>query len=169
MKDFRDLVQSTFWSEDHLAKLSRSQASEKDLRIQEGTSCLHTLRSLTVSGLDGLSTKMYPVSSAVTKEGTLEPSSGRWGNWGISTPTGCWTLNGSEHTVFHGQSRSDEGVCSLSDILERSTVPPRYFLSSKACAGILRRAEKRGKALPPLLLQALQQVTTLAEVPSPAK
>ncbi len=60
-------------------------------------------------------------------------------------------------------------VCSLSDILERSTVPPRYFLSSKACAGILRRAEKRGKALPPLLLQALQQVTTLAEVPSPAK
>jgi hypothetical protein len=31
-------------------------------------------------------------------------------------------------------------------------------LSSKACAGILRRAEKRGKELPPLLLEALMQV-----------
>lgn len=36
-------------------------------------------------------------------------------------------------------------------------MPPRYYLSAKACAGILRRAEKRGKELPPLLKHALMQ------------
>jgi hypothetical protein len=49
-------------------------------------------------------------------------------------------------------------VCSLSQVLEQGSIPQRFFLSSRACAGILRRAEKRGKALPPQLLQALQTV-----------
>jgi hypothetical protein len=49
-------------------------------------------------------------------------------------------------------------VCSLSDILETGTVPQRFFLSSTACKGILRRAEKRGKELPPQLLTALRSV-----------
>jgi hypothetical protein len=57
-----------------------------------------------------------------------------------------------------GLSLSDEGVCSLSDILETGDVPQRYFLSAKACMGILRRAEKRGKELPPQLARALQVV-----------
>jgi hypothetical protein len=37
-------------------------------------------------------------------------------------------------------------------------VPTRYYLSSKAAEGILRRAERRGKILPDLLRQALIQV-----------
>jgi hypothetical protein len=41
--------------------------------------------------------------------------------------------------------------------LEVGTLPPRFFLSPKACAGILRRAERRGKQLPPMLEQALRQ------------
>ena len=49
-------------------------------------------------------------------------------------------------------------VCSLSQVLERGSIPRRFFLSSKACAGILRRAEKRGKTLPPMLHQALTSV-----------
>jgi hypothetical protein len=53
---------------------------------------------------------------------------------------------------------SAAAVCSLSDILENGDVPPRYFLSAKACAGILRRAEKRGKQLPQQLGRALQTV-----------
>jgi DNA (cytosine-5)-methyltransferase 1 len=44
---------------------------------------------------------------------------------------------------------------SLSDVLETGEVPQRYFLSAKACQGILRRAEKRGKALPEALRDAL--------------
>ncbi len=47
--------------------------------------------------------------------------------------------------------------CSLSQVLETS-VSTKYYLSSRACAGILRRAEKRGKELPALLKRALEGV-----------
>jgi hypothetical protein len=54
-------------------------------------------------------------------------------------------------------SPSDDGVCSLSHVLEDGrAVPPRFYLSQRACEGILRRAERRGKELPPLLLEALK-------------
>lgn len=46
----------------------------------------------------------------------------------------------------------------LSEILECGQLPIRYFLSPKACAGILRRAAKRGKELPTQLRRALEQV-----------
>lgn len=49
-------------------------------------------------------------------------------------------------------------VCSLSQVLERTSISPKYYLSSKACEGILRRAEKRGKKLPPMLEAALKRV-----------
>ena len=53
---------------------------------------------------------------------------------------------------------NDAAVCSLSQVLETGLIPQRYFLSSTACAGILRRAEKRGKTLPALLQVALAAV-----------
>ena len=43
--------------------------------------------------------------------------------------------------------------CALSQILEDNP-HPKYCLSPKACQGILRRAEKRGKELPPILKEA---------------
>jgi len=46
----------------------------------------------------------------------------------------------------------------LSDVLETSELPRRFYLSAKACAGILRRAERRGKCLPELLERVLLQV-----------
>jgi len=82
----------------------------------------------------------------------LEPSSGRWGNSGMGSPTGFWTLNTSE---FH----SGAVASSLSDILEETGAPLQpYFLSAKACAGLLRRAHRRGRTLPEPLLHALQDV-----------
>jgi hypothetical protein len=66
----------------------------------------------------------------------------------MGSPTGFLTLNTSE---FH----SAAAACSLSDILETGDLPQRYFLSPRACAGILRRAEKRGKELPRALRLAL--------------
>jgi hypothetical protein len=48
----------------------------------------------------------------------------------------------------------------LSQILE-ANAPEKYYLSPKACAGILRRAEKRGKELPPMLKEALEEVVAL--------
>ena len=50
---------------------------------------------------------------------------------------------------------SDAVASSLSQVLEPLT-PPRYFLSAQACAGILSRAERRGKTLPPLMQAALE-------------
>jgi len=48
---------------------------------------------------------------------------------------------------------------TLSEVLETGPVPERYFLSQAACAGILRRAERRGKKLPPRLETALRDVS----------
>ena len=54
--------------------------------------------------------------------------------------------------------RSGASACSLSSILEARSIPQRFYLSQTACAGILRRAENRGKSLPPALLAALEAV-----------
>ena len=46
-------------------------------------------------------------------------------------------------------------VSHLSQILQ-DAARPKYYLSAKACRGILNRAEKRGKELPEILRQALE-------------
>jgi hypothetical protein len=69
-----------------------------------------------------------------------------------------WTRNLCEWTGIQGLSLKDEGVSSLSAILEVGNVPQRYFLTKKACMGILSRAEKRGKELPADLKLALLEV-----------
>jgi hypothetical protein len=101
---------------------------------------------------------MSPAFYHPGEDGILEPSSGRWGTWGISSPIGFLTLSGSEHNNFQTQCPNADDVSSLSDILETGIVQQRYFLSAKACAGILRRAEKRGKTLPEMLHRALLAV-----------
>jgi hypothetical protein len=107
--------------------------------------------------LAGSSGKTSPAFCRRTEEGLLEPSSGRWANSGMGGPTESWTRSMCEWTDTLVPSPSDGGVCSLSHVLEDSRdVPERFYLSPKACVGILRRAERRGKALPPLLLEALR-------------
>jgi hypothetical protein len=53
---------------------------------------------------------------------------------------------------------NDASVCSLSSILEKGPILPKYYLSAVACLGILRRAVKRAKKLPEQLRRALQAV-----------
>ena len=60
---------------------------------------------------------------------------------------GYWTLN-------TGESPSVAAESTLSRILEDSP-HPGYYLSRTACLGILRRAQERGKDLPPQLREAL--------------
>jgi cytidylate kinase len=55
-----------------------------------------------------------------------------------------------------GESPSADVVSTLSQILE-ANAPEKYYLSAKACEGILRRAERRGKELPAMLKTALEQ------------
>ena len=50
----------------------------------------------------------------------------------------------------------------LWQILE-DTVQPKYFLSERACLGILRRSEKRGKTLPEVLKNALLSQANISE------
>jgi hypothetical protein len=71
---------------------------------------------------------------------------------GVS-PGGCTTLN-------TGECPSAENASTLSQILQ-ANAPEKYYLSAKACAGILRRAEKRGKELPGMLREALEEVVAL--------
>lgn len=69
---------------------------------------------------------------------------------------GYWTPNTSAWP-------NDASVCSLSSVLDTGPIPQKYFLSAKACAGILRRADKRGKVLPEQLRVALQAVVDSAQ------
>jgi len=65
---------------------------------------------------------------------------------------------GARSTPNFSEWPNDAAVCSLWQVLETGVVPMKYFLSAKACAGILRRAENRGEELPAMLESALQQV-----------
>ena len=56
---------------------------------------------------------------------------------------------------------SEEIVTHLSEILEQNP-DQKYNLSPKACQGILNRAERRGKQLPQMLKEALEQVILLS-------
>ena len=95
--------------------------------------------------------------SPPTEDGTSYTFSGKLRNAGIACPIGFSTRSTAEWTACPGQFRSEDGVCGLSDILEVSGEHLRkYCLSEKACEGILRRAESRGKRLPAKLEAALK-------------
>ena len=72
---------------------------------------------------------------------------------------------GSFGTLNTSECPKDVVECSLWQILQ-ATAPSRYSLSQTACLGILRRAECRGKSLPPLLEAALRMQTGL-DPPAP--
>ena len=62
---------------------------------------------------------------------------------------------GPPGTLNTSESPNGGAGSSLSLILQ-DTVPSKYYLSRAACLGILRRAEGRGKELPPQLREALE-------------
>jgi hypothetical protein len=178
--------QLTFWSEERLASLSQSQDSEEDWAMTVATWRLNFLDLLIAHGPDGYSgrtspayTPQLPTSLPIHvrrkttwtvqkdsntgkkswfKTNTTQTKTMRspvswpdFQNSGTSMPTGLLTLNTLEYP-------KDAAVSSLSQILETGVVPQRYYLSAKACRGILRRAEKQGKELPGQLRVALESV-----------
>jgi len=150
------MEQSDFWLEEPPANHSASQDSEKDWTTTVATWRSNSLGLLNESGHSGWSGKTCPVSCHRTEDGILAPSSGRWQKSGMGSHTEFLTLNS-------GEWPSDAAVCSLSDTLEAGAVPQRFFLSARACEGILRRAEKRGKTLPPILLEALKYTSVMGK------
>jgi len=63
--------------------------------------------------------------------------------------------------------RSGAAGSTLSSILEERP-HPKYYLTRKACAGIIRRSSERGKPLPPALKKALELQAGIShsEIPS---
>lgn len=68
---------------------------------------------------------------------------------------GAWL--GDSSTVNISEWPSVENVSLLSSTLE-ANVPEKYYLSARACQGILTRASRRGKKLPELLEAALLEM-----------
>ena len=121
---------------------------------------------------DTWSGKTSPERSAPTKARTSAPSLKKQRESRTVTPmflnlqtangqtlAASWETDGlslGEYTTrSFGESPSVAVVSRLSQILEDNP-HPKYFLSTKACQGILRRAERRGKELPPMLKAALE-------------
>lgn len=72
-----------------------------------------------------------------------------WPTSGYVRDDRCWTRDVVEW-------REPRVTASLADVLVRGEVPARYYLSARACEGILRRAERRGRELPAALMAALE-------------
>lgn len=115
--------------------------------------------------------KMYQEPFRVTKEKISERC---WKNWPALknprfqsldlraengqklalSPEMDGALRGELSTLNFGESPSVAVESRLSWILE-DNVPEKYYLSIRACEGILNRASRRGKALPEILHTAL--------------
>ena len=131
-----------------------------------------------ISFLDSLCGKTSPEPSAATREQTFRPSS-RPSAPSATIPimlldlrTGYGNLLGAYWeksiaslgkytTLSTGACPSVVRESTLSQILQLNA-PEKYSLSPTACAGIIRRAEKRGKKLPDMLRDALMEVIGLA-------
>ena len=136
-------------SEEAHASLSPQQESDLEWMIHVATWPSTTYELLGTFNRSGSSLKTSQVFCHQT-EGKISPYSlEKWRNAGMGSPTEFLTLNTLE-------SHKDAEECSLSGVLmEIGEVQQQFYLSKKACRGILKRAKKRGKTLPPLLKQAL--------------
>lgn len=151
------------------ANHSQSRVSEKEWMTHVVTSHSPISQSLTDIAPDGFCGKTSPAPCHRKEDGTLEVSSGRWMKSGMGMHGECLTLNTSEHPSIRGLCLNDEGVSSLSDVLDAGEVPPRLFLTPKACAGILRRAGRKGRPLPDLLRMALETKAAELQSETPAE
>lgn len=89
------------------------------------------------------------VSSRPTEEGTSESLFDRW-------PRSGMVLDGVYLTAGTSESPSHAQESSLSDVIETSSVPEKYFLSPNAAQGIIRRVDRMGRKLFPPLREALE-------------
>lgn len=137
---------------------------------------------VTWSDLGLWSGKMSPERSAATKGETLRQSSKRSSASQSRKPPilkclkkagqlgGATTMRWEDDGAWlgecmmrnTGESPNAAVVSRLSQILE-ATPQEKYSLSAKACQGILRRAERRGKDLPETLKSALLMQSENAE------
>lgn len=104
-------------------------------------------------------------SSAATPDEILLTFSQGYKNAGLLC-RGASGMHSFSASLSEGDGCSSSRT-SLRSVLEKN-VPRRYWLSARACAGILKRAQKRGKDLPALLKTALEWVASSAPRADPA-
>ena len=129
-------------------KISAWRASVVDWQANGADYGANSIASLVSALPVFVSSRMCLACYPATMERICELSFAGWRTWGMGGPTGFSTANISEFP-------SAVVASSFSDILE-TNVPQKYFLSPKACRGVLRRAEKHGKKLPIALKTALE-------------
>lgn len=117
-----------------------SQEPSPPERPREKTSELYWRRSAALKAAPLMSLDLTPDNGNLLGEY----------DWELVSP---W--RGDALTRNTGVSPRGERGSSLSQILQDS-VPKKYYLTTTACLGILRRAAQRGKALPPTLKLALE-------------
>jgi len=143
------MTTSMLFAPAHLASHSASPDSEEEWMTRVATWPSSSFELLVCCGLALSHLKTWSACYPAQADGTLAPSSERWENSGMGSLGECWTVNTSEFP-------SDAVASSLSDILETGEFPQRYFLTERACVGILRRADNRGRRLPDALRAALE-------------
>ena len=111
------------------------------------TSKPHSKRSSTLS-------KKHPICLCLMGGGPNRDVSTM--SWEVGALLGEYTMHS------FGEYPKEERDSHLSQILEEEA-HPKYFLSEKACRGILRRAKEKGKALPEELEEALTQQVELSQ------
>ena len=141
------------------AKTSPSPDAKQDSPASEADCSSSSSESLTLFSPteDGSSLRMYPDFFHLTVDEISPSFSRRWPKSGFMTSPGeCWTVDTSECPSAGDVSSS------LEDVL-LDEVPPRFYLSQKAAAGILRRASRRSKKLPGALRTALEALARSKE------
>lgn len=98
------------------------------------------------------SKRSVPIYLSLKGDGTTQ---GSWMEITGRLPGEPWMPNFTE-------SPRDAEESFLSQIL-MDTVQQKYYLSERACLGILRRSHNRGKTLPEVLLTALKRQAGLSE------
>ena len=94
----------------------------------------------------GSSSRKHPMCLCLTVDGQWQDA--------CSGQTAAGLSRGGYLMRSFGESPNVAVASRSSQILE-ANAPQKYYLSAKACLGIIRRAERRGKELPPTLREAL--------------
>ena len=151
----------TLFAEGSPVKTYPLQGSERDSLAKEpASSGMHSL-SQRMSKHDGSSWRMSPDYSRQIRDAISEQSRLHWPTQGMCIWNGACLIRSSS------ESPNVAVESSLSQVLQTQT-DARYLLSEKAASGILRRSERRGRTLPPILREALLSATRKDLMPSPA-
>jgi len=106
---------------------------------------------------DGSSWRTYRGSCQAIADETSPDSSMKWSPAGMASDGACSMPVTSAWRKHVGESSLSPVEPTLSSILE-PRADSRFELSARAAAGILRRAGRRGRSMPPALEMALSEL-----------